>query len=63
MLHRRAFHVAVGLALFQILAPIEPLPAFADGQRDLHLPVLPEKRERHERVAFHRCQFEQLPDF
>ena len=61
--HLRAFEFAVGFLPFQFLTLVELLFAFTDGQRDLHLAVLPEKRQRHERVAFDRGKGEEFPDF
>ena len=57
------FNSRSGLALFQILALVECLLALADAERHFHFSVLPVKRQREQRVALHRRQPEQFPDF
>jgi hypothetical protein len=61
-IHRRTFQLAVGLALFDVVAPVEFHFALADAERDFHFAVLPVKRQRHERVAFDGSEFKQFSD-
>ena len=62
-LHRRAFHLAVVIALLDVVAFVERLFAFAHADGDFHFSVLPEKRQRKQRVALDGCEFKQFPDF
>lgn len=62
-MHGRALQLAVGLAVFDVIALVVLQLAFAHADQNFHDAVFPIHRQRHERAAFHGRQFEKFADF